>query len=88
MVQFRSEYEGPWAPFTNVLNIPTGTWRYQRPVTKVDKCSHCGWCALFCPGGSMEDRGNYFTADLDYCKGCGICARTCPVNAIMMIPEG
>ncbi len=88
MVQFKSEYEGPWARFDNALKLPTGTWRYQRPVTKADKCCHCGWCDLFCPSGSMEDKGSHFAADLDYCKGCGICAKICPVNAIIMIPEG
>ena len=87
-MQFRTRHEGPWQevgalPFL----LKTGEWRFQRPVTKVDKCRQCGSCYLYCPTGCISDRGTYFDADLDYCKGCGICARVCPVDAIRLVRE-
>lgn len=87
-MEYKTKFEGPWASFSKPLTLPTGTWRDSKPVVKADKCCQCGWCVLFCPGGSMEDKGSCFAADLEYCKGCGICARVCPVNAIMMVTEG
>jgi len=86
-MQFRSNFEGPWATPEPMLVIKTGEWRFQRPVTKVGKCRQCGWCYIFCPTGCIEERETYFTANLDFCKGCGICARICPANAIRIIRE-
>ncbi len=87
MVKFRSKYEGPWAEPESLHALPTGEWRYQRPVIKADKCCQCGWCFIYCPTGCIEDKGSYFTANLGYCKGCSICARVCPVYAIRMVRE-
>ncbi len=86
-MQFRSKFEGPWATPELMFVIKTGEWRFQRPVTKVDKCRQCGWCYIFCPTGCIEEKGTYFTANLDFCKGCGICARICPGKAIKIIRE-
>jgi 2-oxoacid:acceptor oxidoreductase delta subunit (pyruvate/2-ketoisovalerate family) len=86
-MDFKLKYEGPFADFDNMLTLPTGSWRYQRPATQTNKCCHCGWCLLFCPTGSIEDKGTYLGADLNSCKGCGVCAKVCPVNAIMMVSE-
>jgi len=86
-MEFISEYEAPWASPEELLVVDTGSWRYQRPVTKSDKCCHCGNCYLFCPVGCVKDDGTRFIANLDYCKGCAVCARLCPVNAISMERE-
>jgi pyruvate ferredoxin oxidoreductase delta subunit len=88
MVQFKSEYEGPWArPKPTLFAYPTGEWRSQRPVVNPARCGHCGICYLQCPVGSIKDMGTYCQADLSYCKGCGLCARECPNDAITMVRE-
>lgn len=86
-MKFTSEYEAPWASAETLQLIDTGSWRYQRPVVKADKCCQCGTCYLFCPTNSIEDMGTHFAANLGYCKGCGICARMCPVKALTMVRE-
>jgi pyruvate ferredoxin oxidoreductase delta subunit len=86
-MKFQTEYEAAWTNAGEILSLKTGDWRYQRPVTKSEKCCQCGWCYLICPTGSVVDAGTYFTANLDYCKGCGICAKVCPVDAIMLVRE-
>ena len=86
-LKFRTLYESLYRGRPSISR-KTGSWRTQRPVINVEKCSQCGWCYLYCPGGCMEDRGTHFAPNLDYCKGCGICAEECPVNAIEMISEG
>lgn len=81
--------EGAWCGGTgDLLCLPTGTWRTERPVVIVDKCTYCGLCYLFCPPQCIHPGENYFPIDLEFCKGCGICAKECPVDAIKMIPEG
>ena len=88
-MEFKTKYEGIWKDAReDTVDIKTGSWRFQRPVTKVGKCRQCGVCYLFCPGGCIKDEGTFFAADLDYCKGCGICANECPVDAISMKLEG
>jgi pyruvate ferredoxin oxidoreductase delta subunit len=82
-----SPSEAPWADGTKLFIIDTGEWRYQRPITKRDKCCRCGNCYLFCPVGCIECSSNYFAANLEYCKGCGVCASVCPVDAIRMVRE-
>ncbi len=86
-MKYKSKFEGPWANPADLLIVKTGDWRHQRPVTKVGKCSQCGTCYLFCPTGSIDNKGTYFGADLDYCKGCGVCANVCPIGAIKMVRE-
>lgn len=85
-MRYQSKYETAWADQDRPL-ANTGDWRAQRPVTNTQKCCQCGWCYLFCPTGSISDKGTHFSADLDYCKGCGICARVCLVQAIVMVRE-
>ena len=86
-MKYISKYESPWASSDELHIIDTGSWRYQRPVMKANKCAQCGTCYLFCPADCIKDRGTHFAADMDYCKGCGICAAICPVNAIEMVRE-
>lgn len=86
-MQFRTEYEGPWASCRDIIETRTAEWRFQRPVTKVGKCRKCGWCSIFCPIGCVELKERCFAANLEYCKGCGICARVCPANAIKLVRE-
>ena len=71
-----------------LLCLDTGSWRVERPVVSVEKCSYCGLCALYCPPQCMKDMGTHFQPDYGYCKGCGICATECPRGAISMQPEG
>ena len=73
-IEFRIKYEGPWSEGSDLLVLPVGEWKVQRPLVKEPKCCHCGTCYLFCPTGCIEDKGTYFEANLDYCKGCGLCA--------------
>lgn len=86
-MKFLSRFEAPWSTPQDPLDIKTGEWRSQRPVTRGEKCRQCGWCFIFCPAGCISDTGRYFTANLDYCKGCGVCARICPGKAIRMVRE-
>lgn len=87
-MEFRTKFEGPCVEYNGMLlAVPTAAMRFQRPIVKADKCCHCGWCYLFCPTGTIVDKGTYFAANLDYCKGCGICASECPVQAIMLVRE-
>ena len=81
-MEFQSKYESPWTDPELSFVVKTGEWRYQRPVTKKGKCCQCGWCYIYCPTGSIVNRGSYFEASLEYCKGCGICVRECPTKAI------
>ncbi|MCE4600262.1 MAG: 4Fe-4S binding protein [Desulfurococcales archaeon] len=67
----------------------TGTWRTQKPVVNLDKCTGCLICWLYCPEDTIIRLENDKVAiDYDYCKGCGICAHQCPFDAIEMVPEG
>ena len=87
MIQFKSEYEAPIHRSERFWTINVAGWRYQKPVTKIEKCHHCGLCYFFCPTGCITDRGRYFESNLDSCKGCGICARECPNDAITMVMD-
>jgi phenylglyoxylate dehydrogenase delta subunit len=87
-IKYTSKYESPWASPETLHTLNTGDWRYQRPITKVNKCSHCATCYIYCPVGCIKDMGGYYAADMGNCKGCGICAGVCPTNVIMMIREG
>ena len=72
----------------NAVEYTTGTWRNQRPIVDMAKCTHCMYCWIFCPEGSIETAAGMFVGiDLVHCKGCGICAIECPPRAIEMIPE-
>ena len=71
----------------------TGSWRVERPVINMDKCTPakrgkdaCYLCWLYCPDGVITKETEP-QIDLEYCKGCGICAQECPTNAIEMIEE-
>jgi 2-oxoacid:acceptor oxidoreductase delta subunit (pyruvate/2-ketoisovalerate family) len=86
-MKFLSEYEAPWSDCKNRIDMKTGEWRYQRPVTKVFKCRQCGQCYIYCPSGCREVKETHFEADLEYCKGCGICAQVCPGKAITLVRE-
>ena len=65
-----------------ISDVPTGTWRYHRPVIRHDDCVKCGICAEYCPCGVIEKIDNKMVIDYTYCKGCGICAQVCPFGAI------
>ena len=72
----------------NAAEYHTGTWRNQRPVVDMSRCTHCLFCWLFCPEGTIETAdGRFVGIDLEYCKGCGICAMECPSKAIEMVSE-
>ena len=86
-MEFKLKYEGLWADIGEVMSIPTGTWRFQRPVIKAGKCGLCGWCSIFCPTGSIMEEDVRFAIDFFSCKGCGICAAICPNLAIKMVKE-
>jgi pyruvate ferredoxin oxidoreductase delta subunit len=59
----------------------TGSWRSQRPVHDMDKCTHCLICWVNCPDASIiVKNGRWIEFDYKHCKGCGICASVCPVK--------
>jgi 2-oxoacid:acceptor oxidoreductase delta subunit (pyruvate/2-ketoisovalerate family) len=72
----------------NAVEYDTGTWRAERPIVEIEKCTHCLFCWLFCPEGTIETvEGRFVGIDMDHCKGCGICAVECPPKALRMVPE-
>ena len=59
----------------------TGTWRAERPVHDMSKCTHCLICWVYCPDGAIVVKdGRWTEIDYYHCKGCGICANVCPVK--------
>lgn len=72
----------------NASQYQTGSWRTERPIIDLDKCTKCGLCYVFCPDMAIKvnDEG-YPETDLFYCKGCGICVAECPKQAITMLEE-
>ena len=86
-LKFSSEYEAPWAGYSDSYATYTGAWRHQRPAIDESKCNQCGICYVFCPQGCITYIDGKFGTDLDFCKGCGICAEVCPKKAFTMIPE-
>ncbi len=72
----------------NSVEYETGAWRSSRPILDKEKCTHCMFCWLFCPDGSIRvENGKVMGIDLAHCKGCGICAAECPRKAISMMEE-
>lgn len=73
----------------NSLNFRTGNWRtFFRPRWIEEKCTHCLYCFIFCPDGTVKvSKEKIVGIDYEYCKGCGICASECPREAIEMIGE-
>lgn len=73
----------------NAMQYHTGSWRSSRPHLDLSSCSHCLFCWLYCPDGSIVvESGKVVQINYDYCKGCGICAAVCPREAILMAAEG
>lgn len=89
-MQFETKYTGPWIDTdkNDLLTNNVGEWRYRDPQVEKSKCTHCGMCYLYCPTGCIQEKEQYFEADLAFCKGCGICAKVCPAGAISMKTGG
>lgn len=70
------------------VNYETGGWRAHRPVVDLARCTHCMFCWVFCPDGSVTVENTRLVGfDLAHCKGCGICAKECPTHCIKMVEE-
>lgn len=80
--------ESLWGNFEkaeDLIVMPTGTWKIQRPVVDESICIKCGICASFCPIQCIaKNSEGFYHANLTYCKGCGVCAHECPKKAIAM----
>lgn len=72
---------------TELLLIPTGEWRSERPVLAPEKCNSCGQCWLICPVSCIHEGDSGFRIDFRFCKGCGMCAAECGFGAIHMERE-
>lgn len=70
----------------STIKNKTGGWRTMLPVKDPKKCIECGFCWMFCPDMSYNEKLKS-NPDYDFCKGCGICAQVCPTNAIVMERE-
>lgn len=75
---------GP-APGKRNIGFKTSFSRYLRPVIRIEKCTDCKLCHIYCPDGAV-DFGR-IKINYDYCQGCGICAQICPPKAIEMVGE-
>ena len=88
-IKIFTRYEGAWSDADELLLCAnTGSWRTERPVVDKNKCTYCGFCALYCPTQCMINMKDHFVPNLEFCKGCGTCARECPKKVNSMIPEG
>ncbi len=85
MLEGMPQLIGPMS--VKISDVPTGTWRYHRPVIRHDDCVKCGICAEYCPCGVIEKIDNKMVIDYTYCKGCGICTAECPRKAIDFVLE-
>ena len=88
-VRPRSPDDYPTGPcFTAGHLVETNaSWRSERPVLSVGRCTGCLRCYLACPDGAVLRAGAAVRIDYDFCKGCGICAHECNAQAILMISE-
>lgn len=84
-VKLKTDYVSPVAE--DLFIVSTGDWRYQRPVTDLNRCRMCTNCWLMCPTNSRYSTGSHFETDLTYCKGCGVCANECAAGAVKMVEE-
>jgi len=66
--------------------IETGSWRLNKPLIDLGRCTHCFFCWLFCPDSAiLVNERKVVGVDYEHCKGCGICAVECPVKCIDMV---
>lgn len=76
---------GTPVPGGTMAKLNTGTWRTYRPVTDLEKCTHCLICWILCPDSAVLVKdGKNVGINMQHCKGCGICAVECPADAIEM----
>ncbi len=68
--------------------LHTGSWRTQRPVIDLQRCTRCSLCNVYCPDSAIsQDKDGYPLINYNHCKGCLICKEQCPVKAIDIKPE-
>lgn len=88
-VVMRPAYEDPERGAPSILHPGnaelklTGDWRVERPEIRLDGCTKCGLCAIYCPDGAITvNREGFPVIDYDHCKGCMICRQICPPQVI------
>lgn len=59
-----------------------------RPQIDLSKCTGCGRCALWCPGGAISVADKKASIDLEKCTGCGECRVSCREQAVSIDWEG
>ena len=77
----------PGYSVTEIIQVPSGSWRAVRPVVNKNKCTKCKMCFWICPDSSITMTDSGPEINYEYCKGCGICSKECPLGAIEMVRE-
>ncbi len=73
---------------SSISNDLSPTRRGYVPVILKDKCTHCGYCDLFCPDMAFKFvDGKNLGIDYHYCKGCMRCVSICKEKAIIKMSE-
>jgi pyruvate ferredoxin oxidoreductase gamma subunit len=79
--------DGPMATIPSDV-LHTASWRTQRPVIHLERCTRCNFCWKFCPDTAIAlDASGFPVVVTEHCKGCGICASVCPPKTIAMVAE-
>lgn len=59
-----------------------------KPRIDLEKCTGCGRCTLWCPGGAIAVADKKARIDMEKCTGCGECRVSCREQAVAVSWEG
>ena len=70
----------------STIEVETGSWRLNKPIIDLERCTNCFFCWMFCPDSAILVTDHKVSGvDYEHCKGCGICSVECPVKCIEMV---